>query len=55
MLSISTVWTAPKNLRELPFALIGFSLRNSLGVSNFALVVWPSGIRPGLSSKDREV
>ena len=29
MLSILAVWTAPKNLRELPFALIGFSLRKS--------------------------
>ena len=29
MLSIPTVWAAPKNLHELPFALIGFSLRKS--------------------------
>ena len=29
MLSIPTIWTAPKNLLELPFALIGFSLRKS--------------------------
>ena len=55
MLSIPTVWDAPKNLHELPFALIGFSFRKSRGVSNFALVVWPSGIHPSLSSEDREV
>ena len=29
MLGISTVWTTPENLRELPFTLIGFSLRES--------------------------
>ena len=55
MFSIPTVWTTPKNLHELPFALIGFSLRKSRGVSNFALVVWPLGIRPSLNSEDREV
>ena len=54
-LDISTVWTTPKNLREFPLALIGYSLRKSWGVSNFALVVWPSGIRPGLNPEDEEV
>ena len=52
MLGIPTIWTAPENLRELPFSLIGFSHRKSRGVSNFALVVWPSGIHPSLSSED---
>ena len=28
-LGIRTVWTAPENLREFLFALIGFSLRKS--------------------------
>ena len=28
-LGIPTVWTAPENLHEFPFALIGFSLRKS--------------------------
>ena len=35
--------------------LIGFSLRKSLGVSNFALVVRPSGIHLNLNSEDEEV
>ena len=54
-LGIPTIWTTLKNLRELPFALIGLGLRESGGISNFALVVWPSGIRPSLSSEDEEV
>ena len=29
MLDIPAVWIAPENLRELSFALIGFSLRKS--------------------------
>ena len=29
MLGIPTIWTAPENLREFLFALIGFSLRKS--------------------------
>ena len=28
-LNISTIWISPENLREFPFALIGFSLRKS--------------------------
>ena len=33
----------------------GFNFLKSLGVSNSGLVVWFSGVRPGLSSEDEEV
>ena len=54
-LGVPTSWTTPENLREFSLALIGFNFRKSLGVSNSGLVVWFSGVRPGLSPEDEEV
>ena len=54
-LSVPTSWTTPENLREFSLATIGSNFRKSLGVSNSSLVVWFSGVRPSLSSKDEEV
>ena len=55
MLGILTSWTTPENLREFSLTPIGSNFRKSLGVSNSGLVVWFSGVRPGLSPEDEEV
>ena len=54
-LGVPTSWTTPENLREFSLAPIGSNFRKSLGVSNSGLVVWFSGVRPGLSLEDEEV
>ena len=55
ILGVSTSWTTLDNLREFSLAPIGSNFRKSLGVSNSGLVVWFSGVWPGLSPKDEEV
>ena len=54
-LRVPTSLTTLENLREFSLAPIGSNLRKSLGVSNSGLVVWFSGVRPGLSPEDKEV
>ena len=54
-LGVPTSWTTPKNLREFSLTPIGSNFRKSLGVSNSGLVVWFSGVQPGLSPEDEKV
>ena len=54
-LGVPTSWTTNENLREFSLAPIGSNFRKSLCVSNSGLVVWFSGVRPGLSPEDEEV
>ena len=54
-LGVPTSWTTPENLREFSLAPIGSNFQKSLGVSNFGLVVWFLGVRPGISLEDEEV
>ena len=54
-LGVPTVWTTPENLRELFFVLVCLCFQRSQDTSDIALVPWPSGARPDLSSEDEEV
>ena len=54
-LGIPTSWTTLENLREFSLTPIESNFRKSLGVSNSSLVLWFSGVRPGLSLEDEEV
>ena len=54
-LGFPTSWTTPENLREFSLTPIGSNFKKSLGVSNSGLVMWFSGMQPGLSLEDEEV
>ena len=54
-LGVPTSWTTPENLREFSLTPIGSNFRELLGVTNSGLVVWSSGVRPGLNPEDEEV
>ena len=45
----------PENLRELSFVLVCLCFQRSQDISDIALVAWPSGARPDLSSEDEEM
>ena len=53
-LGILAVSTTSENLRELPFALVWPGFQRLYGISNIALVAWPSGVRPGLSPETKK-
>ena len=52
-LGVSASWTTPENLREHRFGLVWSSFRELWGVSNSALAMCFSGIRPDLSPEDK--
>ena len=54
-LGVPAVWATPENLREFPFTSVWSSSQRLQDISNFTLVVWPSGIRPGLSLEDKDM
>ena len=50
-LGVPVSWTTPENLREHRF-VFGIVFAKSLGISNSALTVYFSGVRPNLSLED---
>ena len=53
-LGVPTAWTTPENLREYHF-VFGIIFVRSLGISNYALTVCLSGVRPDLSPEDNVI
>ena len=54
-LGVPTSWTTHENLHEFSLAPIGSNFWKSLGVFNSGLVMWFSGVQPGLNPEDEEV
>ena len=54
-IGVFTYWTTLENLCEFSLTPIGSNFQKSLGVSNSGLVVWFSGVQPGLSPEGEEV